>query len=157
MFQRTDPVTMVFADDQETIRAGLTTLLGKFEQIKIPAIVSNGKELVKAVADYLPQVVITDIKMPVLNGVAATRLIKSRFPHIKVIGLSAFHDVEAVNDLRQAGASGFLLKTISPEELLEAVQAVLLDKIYYCKDILKKIGTSNTVGIALFAQRNGYV
>jgi two-component system nitrate/nitrite response regulator NarL len=134
------------------IREGFITMFSKVKQVKILATASNGDELVKAVVEKAPQIVIADIKMPVCNGIEATKAIKAQLPEVKVIGLSSFDEQCLISDMMKAGASGYLLKNASREELLLAFNTVLSGENYYCAGISKKIFDHINKG-ALFTER----
>jgi two-component system nitrate/nitrite response regulator NarL len=134
-----ETITVIIADDHEMIREGFMTMFSKVEQVKILATACNGDELVKVVVEKAPQIVVADIKMPVCNGIEATKAIKVQLPETKVIGLSSFDEQCLISDMMKAGASGYLLKNASREELLLAFNTVLSGENYYCAGISKKI------------------
>jgi DNA-binding NarL/FixJ family response regulator len=92
----------------------------------------NGKELLEVAAKYQPDVVITDIKMPVMDGIEVCKNIKRKFPDMMVIALSMFNDDNLIVDMLEAGARGYLLKNTNKSELLQAVKAVYGGSTYYC-------------------------
>jgi two-component system nitrate/nitrite response regulator NarL len=130
-----ETITVVIADDHEMSIEGFSTMLSKIKEVKLLGIAMNGKELVDLVLEKQPQIVITDVRMPVLDGVAATIVIKEKLPETKVLGLSAYDEIPLVNDMMDAGANGFLLKNLSIEELRRAFEAVLLDEDFFSAEI----------------------
>jgi DNA-binding NarL/FixJ family response regulator len=128
-------ITLVIADDHEMTIEGFSRMLSKIKEVKLLGFAVNGRELVDLVLEKQPQIVITDVRMPVLDGVRATIAIKEKLPETKVLGLSAYDEIPLVNDMMNAGANGFLLKNVSIEELRKAVEAVLLDEDYFSTEI----------------------
>lgn len=125
-YTRTDEwgVKVLLVDDHAPIRASLRQLLELRPGYEVVGEGSNGQEAVAAVEAHEPDVVLMDMNMPVMNGVEATREIKERHPDVKVLALTAFGDMSLVSASIKAGASGYLLKGGSSEELLNSLEAV---------------------------------
>lgn len=119
-------VKVLLVDDHAPIRASLRQLLELRPGYRVVAEGANGREAVEAVEAHDPDVVLMDTNMPVMNGVEATRAIKERHPDVKVLVLTAFGDMSLVSASIKAGASGYLLKGGSSEELLNSLEAVAL-------------------------------
>ena len=119
------PVTVVIADDQALVRGGFRLIL-KAAGISVVAEAANGAEAVSAVREHQPDVVLMDVRMPVLDGIEATRRILAAYPDSapRIIILTTFDLDEYVYAALAAGASGFLLKDVTPEHLVGAVQLV---------------------------------
>jgi len=119
-------VRVVLADDQELIRSGLRMMLDAHPEITVVAEAGNGVEAVAAVDQHRVDVVLMDVQMPVLDGLAATRrlLAAPREPPTKVVMLTTFEYDEYVYEALRAGASGYLLKSVRPEELAPAITTV---------------------------------
>lgn len=111
-------------DDYEIFRQGLELLLNTKENIEVVFTASNGQEGVKKSKIYKPDVVLMDIKMPVMNGVDAVKLIKSDIEDIKIIILTTFNEDKYLFDSLKYGASGYLLKDASPNEIAEGIYTV---------------------------------
>jgi DNA-binding NarL/FixJ family response regulator len=113
------PIRVLLVDDQQSARKGLKAVLAFYPEILIVGEAVNGQEAVQLVAEQRPNVVVMDLQMPVMDGVAATRLIKTRWPAIKVIVLT----VQAARrgEAFAAGADTFLLKGNGPEALQQAI------------------------------------
>lgn len=126
------PIRIVIADDHEIFRDGFKVLLKKQDELELVGEAENGKELLEVAAKFQPDVVITDIKMPIMDGIEACRIIKSKFPCMKVIALSMFNDDSLIVDMLEAGARGYLLKNTNKVELLLAVKNVHEGSTYYC-------------------------
>ena len=115
------PIRVLIADDQNCARRGLRALLSTWPAVELVGEASNGQEAIRLVEERRPDVVLMDARMPVLDGLEATRLIKSRGQKVRVIVLT----MQGVNeqDALAAGADFFLLKGFRPEELYEAIRS----------------------------------
>lgn len=118
-------IRVLIADDQELIRQSLSFVLDAQADIEMVGTASNGREAIELVRKEEPDVVLMDIRMPEVDGVECTRLIKTAHPQIKVIILTTFDDDEYVFGALRYGASGYLLKGGSVEELANAVREVV--------------------------------
>jgi DNA-binding NarL/FixJ family response regulator len=117
------PIRIVLVDDQALFREGLKTLLSVQPAFVVAGEAANGEEAIQKVVSLRPDVVLMDLRMPVMDGVTATRRLHSLAPQVRVIVLTTFDDDESVFDGLRAGAVGFLLKDVSPAKLYEAIQA----------------------------------
>ena len=117
-------IRVLLVDDQTLIRQGIHLLLEIESDIQVVGQAANGEEALNQAAALHPDVILMDVRMPVMNGVTATRELGVRFPEIKVIILTTFEDDETVFEGLKAGARGYLLKDISSEEMAEAVRKV---------------------------------
>ena len=117
-------ITVVVVDDQHLVRAGIRTLLERAEDIQVVGEGADGEAGLRAVLEHRPDVVLMDIRMPGLDGVAATRRIRAdpRLTAVAVLVLTTFDADEHVFDAIRAGARGFLLKDTDPDELRRAVR-----------------------------------
>ncbi|WP_128433769.1 response regulator [Streptomyces cyaneus] len=118
------PIRVVIADDQQMVRQGFTVLLNTKPDIDVIGQAVDGLDAVAKVAELTPDVVLMDIRMPELGGIEATRRITAESPQIKVLVLTTFDLDEYVYEALRAGASGFLLKDASVDQLAEAVRVV---------------------------------
>lgn len=118
-------IRVVIADDQELIRQSLSFVLNAQSDIAMAGTAANGKEALELVRRERPDVVLLDIRMPEIDGVECTRMIKSAYPQMKVIILTTFDDDEYVFNALRYGASGYLLKGASVTELANAVREVM--------------------------------
>jgi DNA-binding NarL/FixJ family response regulator len=116
-------IRVLIVDDHRLVRAGLSTLLTASEDIEVVGEAADGAEGVQQVRELEPDVVLMDLSMPVLDGVAATRELLMVAPQAAVIALTSFSDRQRVADVIAAGATGYLLKDCAPYELLAAVRA----------------------------------
>jgi DNA-binding NarL/FixJ family response regulator len=117
-------IRLILVDDQSLIRRGLRALLSTDPDLEVIGEGENGQEGIDLVANLQPDIVLMDIRMPIVDGVVATREICQRFPQAKVLVLTTFDDTEYVSQALQAGASGYLLKDTPFEELTQAIQFV---------------------------------
>jgi DNA-binding NarL/FixJ family response regulator len=117
-------VRVLLADDQTAVRAGFRALLERSDDLEVVAEAANGEDAVRLAGETRPDVVLMDIRMPVLDGLAATRriLADESLSDVRVVVLTTFELDEYVFEALQAGASGFLLKDIEPDELRQAVR-----------------------------------
>ncbi|MEU5090508.1 response regulator transcription factor [Streptomyces sp. NPDC021356] len=120
----TDPIRVLIADDQPLVRRGLALILGPAPSVTVVAEAENGEQAVALAAEHRPDVVVMDIRMPVLDGVAATERLARDLPECRVLALSTFDMDEYVVAALRAGACGFLPKDSSPEELVAAIRTV---------------------------------
>lgn len=116
--------TIVLADDHPLLRKALRDVLEKEDDFQIVAEAGDGEEAVRLVRDLLPNVVIMDISMPNLDGLAATRQIKAGFPGVAVLVLTVHTDDECILEILQAGAAGYLIKSVFGDEVVQAVRAI---------------------------------
>lgn len=117
-------IKVLLADDQELILESLHIVLSMEEDLDIVGLAKNGEEAIKGCEQYQPDIVLMDINMPVMDGVAATAMIKERIPAIKVIMLTSYREVEYVLAALSHGAEGYLLKAIHPRDLAAGIRVV---------------------------------
>lgn len=117
-------IKVLLADDQELILESLHIVLSMEEDLEIVGLAKNGEEAIKGCEQYQPDIVLMDINMPVMDGVAATAMIKERIPAIKVIMLTSYREVEYVLAALSHGAEGYLLKAIHPRDLAAGIRVV---------------------------------
>src|SRR4051812_29284974 len=127
------PIRVVIADDHELIREGFYTMFRKYKNLQVVGEASNGEELVDLTASLKPDVIITDIRMPKMDGVEATRIINEKFPQIAIIAFTMYEEETSIIDMLEAGAQGYLIKSAAKSEIMDAVQAVTDHKTYYCR------------------------
>lgn len=132
-------IKVLIADDQELIRESLKIVLQTKENIEVTDAVENGQEVIKSIRKKLPDVILMDVRMPKMDGVQCTKIIKENYPAIKIIILTTFDDDEYVYNALKYGASGYLLKGISMEELVKAIATVYSGKAMINPDIATKV------------------
>jgi DNA-binding NarL/FixJ family response regulator len=143
-----EKIRVLVADDQRLMRDGITSLLGIQEGIEVVGAASNGQEAVEQALVSRPDVVLMDIRMPVMNGVEATRQVRTQLPSCQVLVLTTFDDEEYIIDALRAGACGYLLKDIPAHDLASAIRAAhkgiyQLDPSVASKVLASLAGTSS--------------
>jgi len=130
---------VVICDDQAIVRDGLEMLLKLEKDIEVVGIATDGSEAIELVNTKQPDLVLMDLKMPVMNGVEATRLVKVNNPNIKVLVLTTYDDDQWVVDAILAGASGYLLKDTPRNELVAAIRGTVNGKSYIDPSVAGKL------------------
>ena len=132
-------IKVLIADDQELIRQSLQIILGMEKDIEVVDAVENGREVIRSVRKNKPDVILMDIRMPEMDGVVCTQIIKENHPEIKIIILTTFDDDEYVFNALKYGASGYLLKGTSTKELADAIRKVHQGTAMINGDIASKV------------------
>jgi len=132
---------VLIADDHVIVREGLIALLNLVDEIMVVGEAADGQEVLEMTERLRPGVVLMDIRMGKLDGVEATREIKTRFPDVNVIVLSNYDDDEYVFDCLRYGASGYLLKDVSPEDLVKAIRSAAQGESLVDPSVLNKVLT----------------
>lgn len=134
-----DKIRILLADDHRLFREGLKVLLASIPEIEIVAEAATGEEVITHSQQTMPDVILMDIQMPVINGLEATRQILAKSPHIGILMLTMFDDDESVFMAMRAGARGYILKGADQEELLRAVHAVAKGEALFSPSIATKL------------------
>lgn len=134
-------IRLVIADDHEIFRDGLALMLSKQDTLSLVGQAGDGRELVQLVSEQKPELVITDIKMPKLDGIGACKLMLKESPELKIIALSMFDEENLIVEMLEAGAKGYLLKNADKKEIVEAIFTVCEGNIYYCRDTTARLAT----------------
>lgn len=124
-------IRLAIADDHQSLLDGIELLLKFDSEISIIGSAIDGEGLWQLIKKQQPDIVLTDIRMPKIDGIALTQKIKDTYPEIKVIAFSMFDQPEAVNAMIEAGASGYLLKNSSLQEVIKAVRIVSEGEKYF--------------------------
>lgn len=132
-------IKLLIADDQELIRQSLSIVLENDKELNVIDTASNGQEVIVSVRKSKPDVILMDIRMPKIDGVQCTKIIKENYPDIKIIVLTTFDDDEYVYNALKYGASGYLLKGISMEGLINAIKTVFKGQAMINPDIATKV------------------
>lgn len=130
---------VIICDDQAIVRDGLEMLLKLESDIEVVGIAEDGAAAVEMVAIKEPDIVLMDLKMPIMNGVEATRQIRAKYPEVKVLVLTTYDDDEWVFDAIQAGASGYLLKDTPRDEVVKAIRGTVAGKAYVDPSVAGKV------------------
>lgn len=117
-----EKISIAIVDDHTLFRIGLAGLLAEFEELQVIFQAENGEQMQQMLQRHpLPDVVLMDINMPVMDGYAATKWLKEKYPQVKILALSMFEEDRAVIRMIRSGASGYVLKESKPRELLHAI------------------------------------
>jgi len=133
------PVRVLLADDHEIFREGFYSLFNKQPDIELLGDAANGEQLVKLTAELSPDIVLTDIKMPVMDGIEATKKIISLYPHVSIIALTMFDEDDLIVEMLESGARGYLLKNAHKDEVFDAIKTVYTGDTYFCKHTTAKL------------------
>lgn len=130
-------VKVLIADDQKLLRESFKTIIENHGEMNVVACAANGREAYELCGKCNPDVVLMDISMPVCNGTEATKLIKSDYPHVKVLIVTASDDEEDVSEAISNGANGYILKNVGTEELMLAIKSTYHGLQIMHKDVFK--------------------
>jgi len=133
---------VLIADDQKLLRECFKSVIENNSDMKVVACATNGREAYELCGKFNPDVVLMDISMPVCSGTEATKLIKSNYPHIKVLMLTSSDDEFDVAEAFGNGASGYILKTVGTEELMLSIKSTYFGLQIMHKDVVKPISST---------------
>lgn len=132
-------IKLLLADDQSLIRDGLKTVLGLEKDIEVVGTARNGVEACRMTEILQPDVLLLDIRMPEMNGVECIKVIKKEYPGVKVIMLTTFNDDEYIVEALANGASGYILKDIEMEKLIEAIHDAVHGKMIMYSNVAARL------------------
>lgn len=132
-------IKVLIADDQELIRQSLQIVLNSKPDITVCDVAEDGQAVIRSVRKEKPDIILMDVRMPKMDGVQCTKIIKENYPEIKIIILTTFDDDEYVYNALKFGASGYLLKGVSMDELENAIKTVYSGKAMINPDIAIKV------------------
>ncbi|MES2138287.1 MAG: response regulator transcription factor [Bacteroidota bacterium] len=135
MDETKETIRVMLVDDHQIVIDGLKSLLAEIKNIAIVAEANNGKDAIEILSKTAADIVLIDIEMPIMNGWDATKIITSRYPQTKVIALTTFSEKAIIKKMLNAGASGYILKNIKKDILLEAIIAVHNGEKYFSSEI----------------------
>ena len=113
----------MLVDDHTMVRRGLATMLMIFDDLQLAGEAESGEAAIQMCADVLPDVVLMDMSLPVMDGAAATRAIRQKFPQVQVLALTSFKEGDRIKNALEAGAIGYLLKDVTADDLVRAIRA----------------------------------
>ena len=116
-------IRIMIVDDQDVVRRGLSLFFTSFEELELVAEAANGVEAIELCDEILPDVILMDVMMPKMGGIAATKIIREKHPNIQVIALTSAYEDASVREMLAAGALGYLLKNASVDDLAKSVIA----------------------------------
>lgn len=117
------PIRVLIVDDHKVVRGGLAAFLQSYDELELVGEARDGEDALLKCRELVPDVVLMDLVMPRMDGPTATRAIRQAHPTVQVIALTSFHEEDLVEGALQAGAIGYLLKTVEPDELAQAIRA----------------------------------
>ena len=132
-------IRILLVDDHAIFLKGLGMMLNEFATFKVVGEASNGEEFLSVLDTLLPDVVLMDIKMPVMNGIEATKKAISKYPDLKIIALTMFGEHKYLKLMAEAGASGFIQKNINKDELHKAISTVCSGHTYFSPEMIADI------------------
>ena len=132
-------IRIILCDDQEIVCEGLNKILGSDPEIEILDIGHNGSEAIQLAEKHHPDLILMDLKMPVMNGIFATQKIHDRYPEIKILVLTTYDDDEWLFDAIRSGASGYLLKDTPRQDLIRAIKGTVQGNAYVDPSITGKL------------------
>jgi DNA-binding NarL/FixJ family response regulator len=127
-----DTISILLADDHPLVQDGIRTRFEEIDDINVIGVANNGQELLDKAAILNPDVIITDISMPKINGLEATRLLSQNFPEIKILILTMHDNKEYMQNAIDSGAKGYILKDQPAHEMIEAVRSIHKGKTHFC-------------------------
>lgn len=130
-----DKIKVLVTDDHPMVLEGMKSMLQQISFVEITGIAGNAFEAMEQIKKNRPHIVITDINMPEISGMELTQKIRNEFPEVKVIAMSTFKERSYISQMIQSGASGYLVKSASKEEIEEAILSVYEGKLYMSLDI----------------------
>ena len=133
------PIRVVLADDHDLVRSGIKALLSMIDGVEVVAEARDGQELIDLVESLEPDVVMTDISMPRMDGIAAISQIHARHPKVRLLVLSMYDTVDFVKRAVASGACGYLMKDAPPFELEQAVRSVMATGSYFSPSIAQRL------------------
>ena len=139
MKEQKQSIRVLLADDHSITRNGLKTILSLYDDMVLVGEASNGMDAIKICKKTNPDIILMDLDMPIMDGVSATGIIRKECPGVKVIALTSFTDKKLVNNAIKAGASSYIVKNISPDELIKAIRSTFLGKIILSPQAVKAI------------------
>jgi len=131
-------ITIAIAEDHQSLIDGIRIFLEYEDDIKVVGEANDGERLLEIVRAKKPNVVLTDIRMPKMDGITATRYIKKEFPDCRVIAFSMFEQDEAMTQMQDAGASGYIMKNASLKVVLAAIRSVMAGETFFDASLQKK-------------------
>lgn len=137
-------IRVLICDDQAVVCDGLEMILSADKEIEVAALAHDGAEAIEKIPFSKPDIVLMDLKMPGMNGIEATRYIRQHYPEVRVLVLTTFGDDEWVFDAIRSGASGYLLKGSSREELVKAVKGTMKGETHVDPSVAGKLFTHIT-------------
>jgi DNA-binding NarL/FixJ family response regulator len=138
------PIRIAIADDSKIYREGFKLCLSSDKNLQVISETGNGEELIKTIEKDLPDIIIMDLNMPVMDGLEATKIIRKKYEHVKVLVVTMYDSEKFIIYLLENGANGYLLKNAEPTEIIKAIYTVY-ENGYYFNDLVNKVLLKNLV------------
>jgi two-component system nitrate/nitrite response regulator NarL len=130
-------IKLILVDDHPVVRRGITACLSRHENLQILGEAADGREALQKAKELSPDIVLMDIDMPNMNGLAATEVLRKEMPHIKVLILSMYSQSEYVLRIIQSGARGYVLKEANPDDLAKALETVYNGELFFSPEVAR--------------------
>ena len=137
--QPTEKVSILLADDHPLFRKALQDIINEQPDLAVVAEAENGEDAIRITLETVPDIVVMDISMPILNGLEATKEIKSQCPTVAVLVLTIHNDIEHILSILDAGAVGYLTKEASTEEIVAAIRSVIAGESVIARPVLQQV------------------
>lgn len=134
-----NPIRVMLVDDHAMVRRGLATFLMVYDDLELAGEAESGEEAIQMCGEVQPDVILMDMVLPAMDGAAATRMIRQRFPNVQVIALTSFKDKDLIKNALEAGAIGYLLKDVTADELARAIRAARHGRATLSPDVAQVI------------------
>jgi len=141
-------IKVLLADDHPVVRKGIASCLGRHQHLEIVGEASDGLEAIRKAKELVPDIILMDIDMPQMNGLAVSEMLRKEMPQVKVLILSMHSNTEYVLRILESGARGYVLKEASPEELVKAIETVQAGESFFSQDVAR-------VALNQFVRGNG--
>jgi NarL family two-component system response regulator LiaR len=134
-----NPIRVMLVDDHTMVRRGLATFLMVYDDLQLAGEAESGEAAIQMCGEVLPDVILMDMVLPEMDGAAATRVIRQRYPNVQVIALTSFKDKDLIKNALEAGAIGYLLKDVTADELARAIRAAYMGRATLSPDVAQVI------------------
>ena len=132
-----DPIKLLLVDDHPIVRKGVASCLGRETNLLVVGEAANGQEAIVKVRELHPDIVLMDVDMPEMDGLAVTQILRKEFPNLKILMLSMYRDTDYIVRILQSGARGYVLKDAPTDELVRAVETVNRGETYFSPDVAR--------------------
>ena len=139
MTKESKNIRILIADDHSITRSGIKTFISVYDDLTLVGEAANGAEAITMCDEVSPDVILMDINMPVIDGIEATVKIREKYPNIKIIALTSYVDKKLVKDILKAGAISYIIKNISPDELVKTIRDAYLGKTTFSSEASKVV------------------
>jgi DNA-binding NarL/FixJ family response regulator len=139
-----EKIKIIIADDHTMFLQGIVSLLESETNIIILGKAENGKAIFKIMENVIPDIILLDISMPEMDGIEVTKIIKQKYPSIKILIVSTHSNIQMIAKLIRMGVDGYLLKNAEKQELLHAIQIIQNGDTYFCKEVAEKNDDNNS-------------